>query len=384
MNGVTPRAALPPHALRLLDALHDPAVARGWSERDWDVTVRTARLARLLAVLAFRVRRAGVEVDLKPPIRQQLSGAIAESLYLTQMQRVELARASDVLAPRGIDLVLLKGAAYVALGLPIADGRIPNDVDVLVDPRRLNDAEAVLLAAGWRFDDDIDAYDQRYYRAWSHELPPLRYEGFVLELDLHHAILPPTTRVSPPTALLLSRSRAVPATPWRALAPEDQVLHMAAHVFIDSDCTSKLRDLVDIDALLAHFVRVEPDFVRTLADRADELRLAPALAYALGFVRAWFVHAPEHAAALDALATRCARGFTRSAIVMRLAGRTLPPHHPDSAPAPAERWATRLLQVRYHWWRMPLPLLAYHSAMKGLRAIALARKRAREPAETVA
>lgn len=380
MNGIAPRAALPPHVLRLLDALHAPAITQNWTAMDWDVTVRTARLARLLAVLAHRVQLAGIADSLIGPVRQQLAGAVAESRYLTRMQHVELARATRVLAPIGVELVLLKGAAYVAQGLPIAPGRIPNDVDVLVDPRRLNDAEAALLAAGWRYEADIDDYDQRYYRAWSHELPPLRYEGFVLELDLHHAILPPTTRVSPPTAMLLSHTRAIAGTAWRALAPADQVLHMAAHVFIDSDCVSRLRDLVDIDALLMHFRETESDFTHALAGRAEELRLTPALAYALAFVRAWFKHTPEQDAALAGLDARCAGKFTRSLTVLRLASRTLAPHHPDSEPARSERWATRLLQLRYHWWRMPLPLLAYHTAMKALRALARWWKRPRDEA----
>lgn len=378
MNAVPPRAALPPHVQRLLDALDAPAVTRDWPAEHWDVTVRTARLSRLLAVLAHRVRDTGIAELLIEPVRRQLDGAIAESRFLTQMQRVELARASRVLTPIGIELVLLKGAAYVAQALPIAVGRIPNDVDVLVDPRQLGDAEAALLAAGWRFDEDIDAYDQRYYRAWSHELPPLRYEGFVLELDLHHAILPPTTRVSPPTAMLLPHTRAIVGTAWRALAPADQVLHMAAHVFIDSDCTSRLRDLVDIDALLTHFRTAESDFISTLAERADELRLTPALAYALAFVRAWFKHAPEQDASLAELDSRCAGKFRRSPAVLRLASRTLSPPHPDSEPSASERWATRLLALRYHWWRMPLPLLAYHTLMKARRSLVLWWKRPRE------
>jgi Uncharacterised nucleotidyltransferase len=363
--------------LRLLDALRDPRVTRTWSAMDWDVAVRTARLARLLAVLADRVVAAGIENDLVEPVRAQLAGAAAESRYLMQMQRVELARATRVLAPLGIELVLLKGAAYVAQGLPIAAGRIPNDVDVLVDPKRLNEAEAALLAAGWRFEDDIDEYDQRYYRAWSHELPPLRYEGFVLELDLHHAILPPTTRASPPTALLLPQTRAIAGSPWRALAPADQVLHMAAHVFIDSDCRSRLRDLADIDALLRHYRDTEPDFMRALAHRTQALKLEPALAYALAFVRAWFVHEDDHAAALAELDAGVATRFRRSPAVLRLASRTLPPYHPDSEPSAPERWAARLLALRYHWWRMPLPLLVYHGAKKAQRALVLWARRPR-------
>jgi hypothetical protein len=381
MSAVPARSALPVHVLRLLDALRAPTVTRDWSERDWDIAVRTARLARLLAVLAQRIADAGVLPDLALPVQQQLTGALAESRYLTHMQRVELARVARVLVPLGITPVLLKGAAYVAQTLPIAAGRMPNDVDVLVAPEQLDAAENALRAAGWRFDESLDDYDQRYYRRWSHELPPLRYHGFVLELDLHHAILPPTTRVSPPTALLLPQARTIAGQPFLALSPADQVLHIAAHVFIDSDCTSKLRDLVDLNTLLAHYAGAEPEFMATLADRASVLQLSLALSYALAYVRAWFVHQPDQAEALRRLSDANARAAAPSPTVLALAARTLPPHHPDSEPGTAERWASRLLALRYHLWRMPLPLLAYHTAMKGWRALRAALRREAESDE---
>ena len=42
--------------------------------------------------------------------------------------------------------VLLKGAAYIGQGLPIAAGRLPSDVDILVPRGTLADAEARLRA----------------------------------------------------------------------------------------------------------------------------------------------------------------------------------------------------------------------------------------------
>ncbi len=374
---LTPTLHVQPHVQRLLDALRAPQVTRAWSVHDWDITVRTARLARLLAVLAHHIQTAGLERELIAPIRHQLQGALTQSHYLVQMLRVELARVATVLASLNIEGVLLKGAAYVLQGLPIAPGRIPNDVDVLVSAHQLPAAEASLRAAGWRFEAGLDAYDQHYYRAWSHELPPLRYPGAALELDLHHAILPPTTRVSPPTALLVSRMRRVAGTPWFAWAPEDQILHLAAHVFIDSDCTSKLRDLVDLDTLLTHFCAVEKDFIPTLSERARELRLVPALTYALPFVQTWFTHTADQTQALQRLDAQCNASFKRSSWVVRLARHTLPPHHPDVGPTRKARWATRLLSVRYQWWRMPLRLVLYHAVMKGMRR--LRKKRSNVP-----
>ena len=55
----------------------------------------------------------------------------------------------DALAPAGIPLILLKGAAYVVAGLPAAEGRLFADVDILVPRERLADAESALMLTGF-------------------------------------------------------------------------------------------------------------------------------------------------------------------------------------------------------------------------------------------
>ena len=77
-----------------------------------------------------------------------------------------------VLATVDVDLVLLKGAAYLMAGLPAARGRVFSDVDILVPVARLAEVENALMLHGWSTTHH-NAYDQRYYRQWMHELPPL-------------------------------------------------------------------------------------------------------------------------------------------------------------------------------------------------------------------
>src|SRR6185503_6572888 len=73
-----------------------------------------------------------------------------------------------------VPLILLKGIAYVLAELPPARGRIYADVDLLVPEELIGKAEAGLLERGW-FRTTIDPYDDRYYRVWMHEIPPLRH-----------------------------------------------------------------------------------------------------------------------------------------------------------------------------------------------------------------
>jgi hypothetical protein len=103
---------------------------------------------------------------------------------------------------------VLKGAAYVAAGLPAAAGRLFNDIDLLVPREQLPQAESALMLAGWHA-SGLSEYDKRYYRRWMHEIPPLQHVQRDTVIDLHHAILPETARYHPDTARLRSRAVAV-------------------------------------------------------------------------------------------------------------------------------------------------------------------------------
>ena len=158
--------------------------------------------------------------------------------------RWELNRIERALKHLRFPILLLKGAAYVAAGLP-ARGRLVSDIDIMVPRQALDGAEAALEAAGWR-PIKLDPYDQRYYRTWMHELPPLVHPERGTVVDLHHTILPPTSRLKPDPAKLWSAAQPLGTGPLHVLAPPDMVPHSAAHLFHDGDLRLSLRDLVDM------------------------------------------------------------------------------------------------------------------------------------------
>ena len=137
----------------------------------------------------------------------------------------------------GIDtpIVLLKGAAYLVAGLPPARGRIFSDVDILVEHSKLKVVESALFAAGW-ISEERDAYNDRYYREWMHELPPMRHVQRGTSIDVHHTITPPTSRFKVEGGQLLSRIQAIPGHPGLyTLSPVDMVLHSMTHLFFNEE-----------------------------------------------------------------------------------------------------------------------------------------------------
>jgi hypothetical protein len=236
----------------------------------------------------------------------------------------------------------------------------------MVPRTALDGIEQALLAAGWEF-EKTDAYDQHYYRAWSHELPPMQAAGQALELDLHHTILPPIGRIRVDTAGLFARAVPVPGSPFHVLDPLDQLLHAVVHLVHDSDMVGRLRDLLDIDGLmrLADLTQRAPRAL--LIERADRNGMLRPLWLAATLAERWFGTpgcpelAPEIAARAPLVRTV---GW-----VMPLVSRVLGPPPLDGRPDPLKPVAGLLLEARAQWLRMPPWTLAYHAASKALRRI---------------
>src|SRR3990172_8007159 len=112
-------------------------------------------------------------------------------------------------------------------------------------------------------------------------LPPLCHRERRTMVDVHHTILPESGRLRPDPRALTEAARPL-RDGLRILAPPDLVLHSAAHLFQDVDLDGGLRDLVDLDLLLRHFV-ADPAFWEGLVPRAVELSLARPLYYALRY-----------------------------------------------------------------------------------------------------
>lgn len=340
----------------LLALLADPGHASRMPPVAWEDTLRLAREARLLALLGQRLRASEADwlaVPERP--RGHLLAAIHHSdWHLQLMRRVLDAVAAEL--PAGMPVVLLKGAAYLAQGLPVGLGRMPSDVDLLVRRDDLARAEAALREAGWA-SEALDAWDERYYREWSHELPPLRHADHGLELDLHHTITPVTSRVRADDELLHAGFTALPDSRWLVLHPLDQVLHAVIHLFQDSDLQGQLRNLVDIDGLLRAHLRGAADW-EALLGRAERHGAGRLLWYALAYCREWLGTPVPAGLALPPPA------WTRRAAMDWLFRRSCPPRLPDSRPGWDRRLADLAGAARYHWMRMPPLLLARHGLRK--------------------
>ena len=352
-----------PYESPLVRLLMAPAASPSLTLADWDVLLQQARSNRLLVRVAVCVEDRHLWDQVPIAVHPHLHANLQLSLKQRRDVLWELQQIHCALAALDCPLVLLKGAAYVAADLPAGRGRVFSDIDLMVPESHLAAAEQMLLSAHW-IHTTTDPYDQRYYRRWTHQLPPLRHAFRGSVLDLHHTIVPKTARIALSAERLFTEARALPSSsPYLVLAPEDMVLHSAVHLFNDGEFSHGLRDLLDLHDLIAFFSR-EAGFWRRLLTRAEILDLRRPLAYAFRFLSrvlgAPFTDAPwqELAAWLPARPARTAMDS--------LFDEALSPNHirHGGISATCVDW---VLEARGHYLRMPLQLLLPHLIRKAIR-----------------
>ncbi|MBL8698832.1 MAG: nucleotidyltransferase family protein [Alphaproteobacteria bacterium] len=349
-------------ARALLHALREPSRLSGCPPLVLTELLGRARNCALLGRLAARARRAGVMSTLHPRLAEHFRAALIQAEAHQRMAKFEINRLQRALGALGDGMILLKGAAYVAAGLPAAEGRHSGDVDLLLPKSRLPAVEASLMAKGWVQEYQAD-YTQDYYRLWMHELPPLRHATRLSVVDIHHTILPATNRLQPDAAALIAAAVPVPGLPGvRMLDAPDMILHLAAHLAQDGDFSHSLREVVDLDDLLRHFAS-RPGFWAELLRRADHHRLGRPLHYAIAMSRA-LLDTPVPADTILAL-RHFALPSPLDRLVRAMMAASLAASGRSAVDAPT-RFCREALYIRSHWLRMPPLMLARHLGRKSL------------------
>lgn len=341
----------------LVAALNNPASVKKLDLVGWSALVTSARAANVLGLLAARLADAGIAAP--APAARHLDAAVQLAARQIESVKWEVHALQRALGPLGVPVVLLKGAAYAASGLAPSRGRLFGDIDILVPRHALAAVELRLMAAGWT-SAKSSVYDQRYYRKWMHELPPMLNLRRRTVLDIHHTILPLTARHSPDPRTILAGAEALPGLPAiRIPRPEHLLIHSIVHLLHDGELHNGLRDLFDIDALFQARVG-EPDFPDALIGSAQALGVADIVAFGLRLASR-LVQTPVPPSLLDALEE--IGGSWGSPLLARLYAEAVQPENVATASTRAA--AARLaIYLRAHGLRMPPLMLVRHLAHK--------------------
>lgn len=324
--------------------------AAALDDAGWSLLFAEARSVGLHHRLTARLRSDGLAESLPEALRRHLQASEIETAafqrdVLREIEAIKLAL-GDLDVPR----ILLKGAAYVFCQLPAAQGRIFSDIDLLVPKAALPNAESQLMCHGWLAGALTD-YDHRYYREWSHEIPPLTHVRRGTTIDLHHSLVMPTCRLKVDSQLMISEAIALENGWWR-LNDLDMILHSVAHLLLNSEFNNGLRDISDIDLLCRNFANDSPDFFSRLEARAQLVGMGDFLYLAAALCHAYFrTPLPE-------------TWLTKSSMLLfGLFRASCGVRHPETRPQ-LQGLADFTLMVRELYYRFPLTILVRHLAHK--------------------
>jgi len=341
----------------LLRLLANPEYAASYNVEQWDETLRFARHAHLLGHLYFLMEHYSLLEDIPARVKDILLGGHIYNSYFRLQARREMRHIGKQLKQYKFSVVLLKGGAYIEAQAGAYAGRRLSDIDLLVAKTDLPAAEAMFIKGGWQY-GDVNDYDQHYYRDWMHEVPPLKHYKRSMEVDLHHNIVAPVSRIKLDAAKLLEKVVPIENSPFLILEAKDLLLHSATHLFFNDELRGGLRDLVDMHELCKQFSE-RKDFWPQLVARARELGLQRPLYYALSNL-----HSLLHTPVPDFVLADSAKDrpvYPVDLLMKHLIQRLIAPQNVEKMDAPIAEW---LLFVRSHWIRMPVLMLLKHLSYK--------------------
>lgn len=344
---------------QLLYFLAQPRRCLNLSLKEWQQLIWLLREAKLLAALAASLDRCGLMSQLPSYAKQHLRSAVVYAERQAQQIRFECSELNLLFNRAGIPALFLKGAAYTLADTVNGHGRVCNDLDVLVPKPQLTDAEMLLQNNGWRT-DKLNDYDERYYRQWSHEIPPMVQIHRGTVLDLHHNLyLPISGRSTDMAPFFSSAQRTLSGA--SVLKPPAMVLHSIIHLFTNEDTSSAMRDLWDLYLLLTHYS--SSDFWQELNSLAQHSGFNPELKYCLSSLQHYL------GAALDDLTLQQCSSVADNSIWTRyVLLPALVPEHPATCKW-RQRLAKQLVYLRGHWMKMPFPILISHLTVKTFFAV---------------
>ena len=344
----------------LASVLSNPKSVANIGIREWEVLLWQARNSGLTAQLRHSLNLSGILEQAPKAAIRHLEMAWELSQKHAAAAKWELRILAETLKPLEAPVVLLKGAAYCAVSNQASIGRLFNDIDILVPKSVLSEAEELLTVAAW-LPARTTSYDERYYREWMHEIPPMEHRDRYTSLDVHHTILPPTAGIPLDPQLLFDAAIPIKGefSFFKMFAPQDMVIHSACHLFFD-EFHKGLRDLYDLHMLFSEFSE-NASFWRSLMSRAESMGLAwPVLDALQQCQRLFATNIPEEF--LNEFQNRQGHRILQSARQW-LFDQVLRPNH-SSATSTFTHFAQWLAFVRSHWLKMPVPLLVFHLSHK--------------------
>lgn len=348
--------------------LKDPALATDMTIAQWEMCIRQALVSNMTGRLWYILQQAQVTDAIPHKVQLHFNTAQIKADCQSRDITFEVQQLTQCLAEIGVEPVFLKGAAYV-IAKSAHQGRICNDIDILVAPDKLQATERQLGKEGW-ISEDINAYDDQYYRKWMHELPPMVHLNRQTTLDVHHHLLPKTVKNSFNIDLMLNAAQTfdfvtdVQTIRIKTLSSVDRILHSCCHLFTEGNLDKGLRDLTDIQIMLKDLHQKHGQEASSLLiKRAFELGLDDQLMLATRYIARLLANQIDLSAYLEFNWLTSPFSSIRNAILDWCYKRLFIPHH-HKVKGVSFYFADAIILLRSHLQKMPMRMLIPHLGIK--------------------
>ncbi len=362
---------------QLLTLITEPRAGIGITLPEWSEVILALRETDMLARVGYLASQAGCLTRYPKPVQRHIQSARALAFRQQQQACYEAGELSQQLADIGVAPLFLKGAAYSLLDNAAAQGRIYSDIDVLVPKPDLIEIQKKLVVNSW-MPKALEDYDERYYRDWTHEIPPMHHVLRGTVADIHHNLIPPVSGKAPDIGLFTHNPQQT-ANGLLTLSTEGLILHSSIHLFYNEEFSHGFRDICDLHLLFNELALTDTCWSRLLK-LAKDTGFESELYYAFRYCDILF-----HTAFPDRFRRQMqtiAPSRSRTAVADFILGHALLPQH-KSAMTLRYKGILILALIRGHWLKMPLRILLPHLAYKGWKGVrdSLAGKHTFERAE---
>ncbi|KMT64623.1 nucleotidyltransferase family protein [Catenovulum maritimum] len=254
----------------LIAVLNDAELINNFGVKEWSLLKLEAKSANLVGPLFTYLKCK------EKSIPEYVSWHFESSLIIANKQRRQALREiKDINLSLAAfkDVTFLKGAAYIIHHLDCSVGRLFSDIDLLVNKAELAQVERALYFNGW-LQTEVEDYDEKYYREWMHEIPPMQHVSRGTVLDVHHNILPKTNQLClSPSLFEFEDVDLEDIGRIKTLSKNDMFIHCAVHLFTESEFHNGLRDLWDLHCMIIQFSKEKSCFIDDVYTRSCELGL---------------------------------------------------------------------------------------------------------------
>lgn len=332
-----------------------PKSALVFTPKQWQQLVLVLRNQQLLACYSSTFKKAGVFNEIPTQTQRHFLNADVLSDNHRNQVFFEASELKRELGDRYKYLIFLKGAGYTLSGAQVGDTRIYNDIDILTDKGAIDGIEKRLCLFGW-ISEELTEHDDKYYRKWTHEIPPLRHGKRGTIIDLHHNIVP----------IISGRHLDADKFASNSITTEDghqiltfaaMTLHSLIHLFFNEDVKKGYRDLIDIHILMTN--HSQSGYWQTLLSSAKETGFQLELFLACRYVsKILKTEIPPFVQ--GELSQFCPWNIVFLDFMYEM---SLKPNHP-SCRQNFFSVAEFMILIRGHFQKMPLHVLAYHLLCK--------------------